>query len=289
MKIGYPCINWSIGCTPNTTFRLKSYSKERMISTIQTNLDCLKKTLEFNVKHNLMFFRIGSQLVPFASHEVCKFDWQKFFKNQFEEIGEYIKKHQFRISMHPDQFTLLNAKDKKIIDKSIHEIDYHCKVLDLMKLDETAKVQIHIGGVYKEREKSIERFVEEYKKLPKHIKKRLVIENDHNRFSLQDCIQVHEKTKIPIIFDSLHHECLNNGETFREAMELSHETWSKKDGIPMVDYSSQKKDGIKGSHAYHIDMNHFKNFLKETKGLDFDIMLEIKDKETSALEAIKIL
>ena len=289
MKIGYPCINWSIGCTPNTTFRLKSYSEERMISTIQHNLDCLKKTLEFNVKHNLMFFRIGSQLIPFASHPVCEFDWGKFFKDQFEEVGNYIKKHNFRISMHPNQFTLLNAKDKKIIEKSIDEIDYHCKVLDLMELDEAAKVQIHIGGVYKEREKSIERFVEEYKKLPKHIKKRLCIENDHNRFSLQDCILVHEQTKIPIIFDNFHHECLNNGETFRKAMELASATWTKKDGIPMIDYSSQKKDGIKGSHTYHIDINHFKNFLKETKDFDFDIMLEIKDKEKSALEAIRNL
>ena len=31
MKLGYACINNSIGCTPNSTFRLKNYSKDNLI------------------------------------------------------------------------------------------------------------------------------------------------------------------------------------------------------------------------------------------------------------------
>jgi UV DNA damage endonuclease len=33
----------------------------------------------------------------------------------------------------------------------------------------------------------------------------------------------------------------------------------------------------------------FQVFIKEASGLDFDIMLEIKDKEKSALKALKVL
>ena len=56
----------------------------------------------------------------------------------------------------------------------------------------------------------------------------------------------------------------------------------------MVDYSSQKRGQRKGRHAPSIDTRDFKQFLEETKFFDFDLMLEIKDKEKSALKAIEI-
>lgn len=289
MKIGYPCINRSIDCTANSTFRLASYSEEKLLSTVQNNLDCLQKILEWNKEKGFFFFRIGSPLIPFASHPVCKTDWAKHFKRQFKEIGDFIKKHKMRISMHPDQFVVLNAKDKRIVQNSIKEIEYHCKVLDALKLDSTAKVQVHTGGVYGEKEKSMQRFIERYEKLPAIIKKRLVIENDHYMYSLKDCLEIHKKTGIPLLFDTFHHECFNNRETIVQGIMQAAKTWKKKDGKLMVDYSNPKKGARTGTHSEHIDLKKFKKFITITKKLDFDIMLEIKDKEKSALEALKVI
>lgn len=287
MKVGYPCLNYLISCTPNSTFRLKSYSEELLISKVKNNLGCLKKILEFNVKHNLLFFRISSDVVPFASHPICKFDWAGYFKKELISIGKFIKLHDIRISMHPDQFVLINAKDKKIVERSISELSYHCQLLDSMKLDYTAKVQIHVGGVYGEKEKSIARFVKNYKKLPKEIRRRLVIENDHRSYSLKDCLFINKKTKVPIIFDAYHHLCLNNGESFKEAISSVTKTWNKNDGKPMIDYSNEGDK--KGVHAKSVDLVEIKKFLRETKGYVFDIMLEVKDKEKSALKVIRCL
>jgi UV DNA damage endonuclease len=57
----------------------------------------------------------------------------------------------------------------------------------------------------------------------------------------------------------------------------------------MVDYSSQQKGQRCGSHAKTLNPAKFKGFLQEIRGLDFDVMLEIKDKENSAFKALEIL
>jgi UV DNA damage endonuclease len=194
-----------------------------------------------------------------------------------------------RISMHPDQFVVINALKDDVVESSVRELEYHCTVLDEMALDSTAKIQIHVGGVYGDKRSAIDRFTERYSSLSKSLKSRLVIENDDRSYSLKDCLLVHEKIGIPIIFDAFHHQCLNNGETLRQGLQLSASTWKKTDGIPMVDYSSQQRGQRPGSHAKTLHITMFEKFLRESRGFDFDLMLEIKDKETSALKALKIL
>jgi hypothetical protein len=41
MRIGYPCINRSIGCRVGRTFRFAPYSRERLFETVTGNLECL--------------------------------------------------------------------------------------------------------------------------------------------------------------------------------------------------------------------------------------------------------
>ena len=288
MKIGYPCINRTIGCKGDRTFRLKSYSKPRLVQTVENNLACLTKMLRFNVTHGILFFRITSDLVPFASHPVCKFNWQEHFKTRFAEIGDFIKTHDIRTSMHPDQFTLINSLDTRIFQRSCKELLYHAQILDLMNLDTSAKVQIHIGGVYGNKTESVRRFAGRFAMLDDSVRKRLVVENDDLLYTLRDCLTLSAQTNIPILLDIFHHQINSSGESPKEALKLVRPTWKTKDGLPMLDYSSHSKDGSKRQHAESIDVKHFRKFLEDTKPFDFDIMLEIKDKEKSALEAIKM-
>ena len=158
-----------------------------------------------------------------------------------------------------------------------------------MELNKTAKVQIHLGGVYGDKEKSLHRFISRYDNLQTNIRNRLIIENDDKSYSLKDCLKIADKTQIPVVFDVYHHECLNNGESVKQVFEIFTKAWRKEDGLPIIHYSSEHSVKGKLSHADHIDLDHFRFFLNKTKDYDFEIMLEIKDKEESALQAVKLL
>lgn len=289
MLLGYPCLNWSVGCKANSTFRLASYSDDRLVLAVKNNLSCLFEILKYNVECGFLFFRISSELIPFASHPVCSFNWREYFKKDFEEIGLFIKDNNIRISMHPDQFVLINSPKSDVVSRSVADLIWHCDVLDLMGLDLSAKVQIHVGGVYGDKDLAIERFITNYERLPQNVRRRLAIENDDRLFSLKDCLLISRRVGIPVIFDSFHHICLNNGEDMFSALKLASSTWRESDGVLMVDYSSQEVGEKVGRHASSIDLSDFKEFLDCAGGLDFDIMLEIKDKEASALRALPLL
>jgi UV DNA damage endonuclease len=288
VRIGYPCLNRSIGCAANSTFRLASYSEDRLIGTVQNNLDCLESILKYNVDKGLLFFRISSDLVPLASHPICSFNWGAHFGKQLRAIGRYIAKQGLRISMHPDQFVLINSIRDDVARRSIADLEYHRKVFDTIGLDRSAKIQIHVGGLYGDRESALARFIEVYGSLSEDLRVRLAIENDDRLFGLGDCLTIHGKTGIPVLFDAFHHECLNHGESLREGLGLAGTTWGTKDGPPMVDYSTRERGQRTGSHAKTLDSREFKRFLQETKGIDFDLMLEIKDKERSAVRALEM-
>jgi UV DNA damage endonuclease len=288
MRIGYPCINRTLDCSASSTFRLKSYSEARLKTSIQNNLNCLRRILQFNLQNKLFFFRISSDIVPFASHPINKFGWQEYFRDKFEGIGEFIIKNKMRISMHPNQFTLINSIKDEIFERSKRELIYHAEIFDLMKLDASAKIQIHVGGAYGDKETSMERFVARFNRLPDSVIRRLVIENDDKLYDVNDCLDIIKEIQIPVLFDVFHHKRNNSAsQTLKQTFSYIAKSWNeKRDGIPMVDYSSQEPNGLPRQHSETINLEDFSLFLKQTEPFDFDVMLEIKDKEKSAIKAI---
>lgn len=244
--------------------------------------------MRYNLGHRILFFRITSDLVPFASHLVCSFNWQDHFRAGLESVGTLLKNHGMRVTMHPDQFILLNSPKKDVHERSVKELLYHTDLLDIMGLDATAKIQTHVGGIYGNKRESILRFLRRYQELQARIQRRLVIENDDRRYTICDYLSIHAETGLPIVFDAFHHQVHSSGESVREACERCAETCADADGTPIVDYSSQAPDTPAGKHTETIDQDHFRGFLRATRPTDIDIMLEVKDKEKSALQAIEI-
>jgi len=95
---------------------------------------------------------------------------------------------------------------------------------------------------------------------------------------------INRLTGIPVLFDFFHHGLLNQGETITEGLKLASMTWKDDDGVILTDYSSQEPGARRGKHAETVDLQDFSRLMKQAKDYDFDLMLEIKDKEKSALK-----
>ncbi len=282
MKIGYPCSNLRVGCSASRTFRLASFSPERLTETVNNSLDCLEQILEWNAANGVTYFRISSDTIPFASHPVMTVDWRAEFTPRFEKIGRFILDHGMRLNCHPGQYILLNAPNEEIVERSVAELEYTAALFDMMGLDHTHKMQIHTGGVYGDKPAAIQRFIQRFGDLPETIRRRLVIETDERQYTLADNLVIHEATGIPLLFDVFHHSLNNQGETVEEALDLFMPTWDGH-GTPAMDYSSQNPDKQAGAHTVSVDLTDWARFADALGDRDVDIMLEIKDKEFSAL------
>ena len=288
MNIGYPCSNLTLGLSAARTFRLASYSPERLVDTVTANLDALRRILEWNDAHDIRFFRISSTTIPFASHPVMTFDWQEHFGPALAGIGDYIRTHGMRTNVHPGQYIILNSPREDVVQRSIAELTYHADLLDLLGVDDSHKIQIHTGGVYGDKRSAIDDFISSYARLPDSIRRRLAIENDERQFSLADNLRIHDACGIPLIFDTFHHELFNNGESLEECLDAVIPTWQGH-GPAMIDYSSQNPDKQAGAHTISIDLDAFEPVLAVLQGRPVDLMLEIKDKEQSVLKAMTLI
>ena len=117
-----------------------------------------------------------------------------------------------------------------------------------------------------------------------------MLENDE-RWPLADVLPLAERLGVPVVFDVFHHEIrpsfLELG--VREAVELAAGTWASEDGRQEVHFSTQQPGKRAGAHSETIDLDAFARFAEAVGDLELDCVIEVKDKERSALRAHALL
>jgi UV DNA damage repair endonuclease len=72
--------------------------------------------------------------------------------------------------------------------------------------DGSAKIQVHVVGAYGDKILVMKTFEKNYDKfLSPNVRKRLVIPD--RLYNVNDCLNIHDRTGIPVLFDSFHHRC----------------------------------------------------------------------------------
>ena len=291
MRLGYACINLTLGAISRTnrTCRLANATRHRLESLARQNLQGLFEILRWNVSQHIMLFRISSGIIPLASHPKAQWPWEDILEEEISQIGDFARKHELRLSMHPGQYTVLNSPAKGIVTAAEAELSYHARFLDMLGLSSEHKIILHVGGVYDDRAGSIQRFRDNFHALPEEVKSRLVLENDERNYNATDVLTLCESLKVPMVFDYLHHQAYNNYVLDDQFLDRVYSTWSVRDGLPKLHFSTQKHAARIGAHANMINAKGFIRFMDRLPGHDIDVMLEAKSKEKTLLKLRKSL
>ena len=286
MSIGYACLN--IG-TPNTNIRSvmqRNATSEKLTEVTAHNLAALEKMIHYNRKNNIQLFRISSDLIPFGSSPVNALPWWDIHAEAFQHIGAKIRKSGMRVSFHPGQYTVLNSPDEDVVARAILDLAYHAKMLEYLGVDNQHKIVLHVGGIYGDKKEALQRFEQNFRRLPEAVRNRLIIENDDRLYNIEEVLELAHRLQIPAVYDNLHH-AINpppSGGTDPYWIAEVKKTWKAADGKQKIHYSQQAPGKRPGAHTDTIDLETFLTFYEQLEDKQIDIMLEVKDKNLSAIK-----
>lgn len=275
LRLGYACVNTGLPSSGRTV-RLANATPDRLRELIADNLEALETIMRWNAEHGIEVFRVTSNLIPFGSHPVNRIAWWDEFEERLADIGGLAG----RLSTHPGQYTVLSSANASVVDAAVAELEYHNRLLDAFGLGPAHKIVLHVG--------SPDRFEAGFDRLSDGTRSRLVLENDE-RQPLSDVLRLAGRLGVPVVFDVFHHRLAPSfdGESIRELVQLTGETWGEADGRQKIHFSTQAPGKRPGAHADTIDLDAFRELVDEVRDLPLDCMLEVKDKEQSVIRAKK--
>lgn len=300
VRLGYACINTTLQKRkPNKISCNRGMIKRTFLSkgvpyaselALKNTMD-LVKIVAWNNEQGIKVFRMTSCMFPWMSeYEISDLPDFEGIKANLEYAGKLARENNQRLSFHPGHFNILTSPKQKVVDSSILDLTRHGEIMDIMGMPRNhwAKINIHLGASYGDRESSIERWCRNFERLPDSVTSRLTLENDDraNLYSTKMIYEgVYKRLGVPIVFDSHHFECGPQDTSYEEAIGMAVETWPE--GItPQCHHSNSKKeyenpDVVKSAHSDYY-YKPFKNC-----GHTIDVVLEAKAKEKALFDYMK--
>ena len=304
-NLGYACVNMEL-----------SYPKKKGVERVTTNRSMIRRTfdakgieyasaltlqnvkdlykiLEWNTAHDINFYRMSSNMMPWAS------EYQLEDLPDFEQIEEtlfncglYAEEHGIRLTTHPGPFNKLCSPNEKVVLNTISDLEIHGRLMDLLCLPRTpwAKINIHVGGAYNDKPMALGNFCRNFGRLSEAVRSRLTVENDDKEslYSTQELYDgVFKELGIPIVHDYHHHTMCTGGLSQQDAVELALQTWG--DVRPVVHYSQSRS--IEHNDPKIKPQAHSDSYWEpiDTYRHQMDIMLEAKHKEIALFKMRELL
>ena len=307
IKLGLCCLNTTLRkqkppVFASRTIRIKQLDimgidelKRRALQNIQD----VEKMIYWNRSKGIDVFRLSSQIFPHMSNPLIKDYGFEFAREPMRLCGLLANHFKQRLTFHPGQFNVLGTPDEKTLVKTVHELNKHCEILDIMYQDINGIIVIHGGGVYGNKPETMKRWVENFGRLNKNTQKRLVLENCEKSYTVRNCITMSEMINekygfyLPIVVDSHHYTCYskihpsNPQEPMVDLIPLVLKTWTTRGMKPKFHISEQGSGRI-GHHSDLIqEIPDYMLEIPKKYNIYLDIMVEAKLKEIAISKLVE--
>ncbi len=205
-------------------------------------------------------FRISSQILPLATHPVSGYrldalDEDGVIRQSFAAAGHVARSLGIRLSLHPDQFVVLNSTRDDVVTSSVRELDVQGYVAALVGAD---TITVHVGGMTDGKTAALDRLERNLDRLPDAARERLALENDDRLFAVRDLHPVCTRTSTPLVYDVHHHRCNPDGLDIESATSLAEETWRGREPWMHIASARDGRDAPNPRpHSNYIDAADF--------------------------------
>jgi UV DNA damage endonuclease len=268
---------------------LESARRARYLSDIALhNAAALREILLYCARLGISAFRISSQLFPLATHPVSGYALEQLVDGgevirRLVEAGQVARQHGIRLSLHPDQFVVLNSVRPDVVSSALTELEWQARIATVVGAD---VICLHGGSTAGGWDAAIDRLIAGIERLSPAVTSRLALENDDRCFPIVELLPVSLATGIPLVLDAHHHRVLDAGLTLEDATDWALATWGDRE--PHFHISSPRAGwggGDPRPHADFIDPRDVPRYwLELARPLTVDV--EAKAKERAVLRLL---
>lgn len=231
-NLGLVCI------TASDEVRYKTITRKRLLSfdldeqahllyaLYLYNIATLDRAVDFCIANQIRLYRISSQIFPFAD-EPIGIEILSRLQPELSVIGRRVNALGLRMTVHPDQFVVLNSDSPDVVKNSIKILAMHARTLDYLEQPFSAWSVLEIHGGKGNKADALVAAIQE---LLLNIRSRLALENDEYVYSAGKILDVCCAASVPMVFDAHHHVCHEKIESYSDPsvsafVDASRATW----------------------------------------------------------------
>ena len=256
----------------------------------RANVDTLAAVIDYCARLGIRAFRVTSQLLPLATHPASGYAIDDLPSGEEIRTGLMSARRRatdagIRLSLHPDQFIVLNSLRPEVVDSAIGELEWQAELAELMGAD---VICLHGGSTAGGRDAAIDRLVDGIDRLSGRARSRLALENDDRCHSAIDLLPACLAANVPLVLDAHHHRILPGDLSLDVATDWAVATWDDRE--PYFHLSSPR-DGWNGGdprpHADFIDEDDVPPYWLEL-GIPLTVDVEAKARERAVLALARV-